>query len=436
MPAISIALPKDILEAPADVREKVLKTLREALKLPPVMQVTHKGGDEHNIWMRNSDPKLADMEDDFYEYLHQSAAERMADVFAYLDLSLDGVDMEKAFTPEYDEFTYELLKSTSKRQAKKNAKHLLSDLIEASKGKREAFMKYVQEQNPMSKKELAAFNKLLKSKLPEYAKQVEAFMARAGYLGKVRGESEKQNLSTVGILIDRYPETIAAVKREATVLTHADYSKKASEGKKVTILPLTPLEARAVEHANHSAAAKVTEVDDRQADGIKQMVLRAQKERWTPQKLAQELFDLYGEQNRDWRRVAITELSMATNDAYLSGLEEGEQVVGMGAEGACKHCKQYVIGKQFTVLRKPPDKETHATDMKHVWAGKSNFGRRVAEFVPCVPMHPNCRCRWHRISRFYKTEESGKFVRKTTAELIQEERLRLGMGLDPNLPTP
>jgi hypothetical protein len=48
-------------------------------------------------------------------------------------------------------------------------------------------------------------------------------------------------------------------------------------------------------------------------------------------------------------------------------------------------------------------------------------------------MHPNCRCRWHRISRFYKVGNDGKLNLKSTAELIQEEREKRGMKPDPNL---
>jgi hypothetical protein len=195
------------------------------------------------------------------------------------------------------------------------------------------------------------------------------------------------------------------------------------------------LEARSVQHAASHAADKLTEISERHRAGVRQTILQAQRERWEPQKLTQELYDVYGDQNRDWRRVALTELAMAVSDAYLAGCEEGDQIVGMGAESACKYCQEYVVGKTFTVTHQIPQNNYHY-DMKMMWSGKSNFGRRVAEYVPCIPMHPNCRCRWHKVSRFYNVAPDGKFKMKETWELIQEERLKRGMGLDPQLPVP
>lgn len=430
MPKLNINLPKDIQDAPLEVRESVLATLRQAMALPPVMQVTRQGGNEHNMWERNHDELLADAEDEFYAILQNASAERMAGVIAALGLSLDGVDMEKAFTPEYTSYVG-LMKSKSGWMG--NAKSRISELVSIAKDKRDAFLQYIQDNNPLKKNELARLDKIMRTRLPEYAKKIEEFSVRAGYIGKIRNEVEKGNMQAVGILVDRFPETIITAQRESVVLTMREHQQKTSEGKKVTILPLTPQESRAVEHATHSAADKVQEVDERHRAGIKQTILRAKKERWSPQKLQQTLYDLYGDQNRDWRRVAITELAMADNDAFLAGVENGGQVVGMGSVDACKHCKEYIIGKQFTVLSQAPEHPTYEDEMKSVWAGKTNYGRKVATYAPCAPMHPNCRCRWHRISMFYKMDGEGKFVLKSTAELINEERAKRGLAPDPNL---
>lgn len=431
MPKLNIKLPKDILNAPMSVRQSVLDTLRTAMALPKERSlITTGASDEHNMWTRNSDELMADAEDELYEWLVAPATERMADLFAALDLSLDDVKVEKAFSPEFDAFDDQLRKA--KGDGRRSAKRALSDLIAISKQKREAFLKYINDANPLSKKQLNALEKLLRSKLPEYAaKTIEAFQVRAGLLAKIRNESDKQFFSTVGAYVDRFPETIRAAEREHTVLTIPEKRKAETEGRKVTILPLTKQEAQAVEHAAHSAAEKITEVNERHIAGIRQLVVRAKKERWSAQRLAQELYDLYGEQNRDWRRVAITELAMAENDAYLSGVEEGETVVGMSAAGACKYCVQLITSKTFIVTH-DPEKMTEQYGYTHVWPGKTNFGRRVSEYWPCIPLHPHCRCRYHRISRFYKME-GDKLVLKTTAELIQEERARRGLPPDPNL---
>ena len=105
----------------------------------------------------------------------------------------------------------------------------------------------------------------------------------------------------------------------------------------------------------------------------------------------------------------------------------------MGAVGACKHCEKLIIGKQVTFTKKPPKTDTYTGDVKTVWMGTTNYGRRVSEYVAAIPLHPHCRCRWHRISRFYKLGENGKLVLKDTAELINEERAKRGLAPDKSL---
>ena len=427
MPQVQIQVPKSVMSLPKEDRDAILGVLAKAVRLPAVMPVYHESsGDEHDMWHSDPDSLLGQVEDELYNLLNEWNIQMMADVIAALDLPTEGVDMMKAL--EFD-----LLKG------KNTGKNRMSELIEASKAKREKFLKYMQDMNPFSKQQLKKLDNLLKQKLPDYAKIAEDFMVRAGFIGKIRNQAEKEAFETMGALVDRYPSTIKAAEKEGVVLTlrkEKRLTENAAEGRKVMILPLTPLESKAVQHAAQHAAEKMTEISQRHMAGVRQTIIRAQRERQTPQKLAQELFDQYGEQNRDWRRVAITELAFSANDAYIAGCEEGETVVGMGADNACKYCKQYVIGKQFTVTHQLP-KNTYSHEMNMVWAGKSNYRRKVSEYIPAIPMHPNCRCRWHKISRFYKVPEGGgRPVLKETWELIQEERLRRGMGLDPSLPIP
>lgn len=425
MPQVTINVPKSVMRLPEADRDAILGVLAKAARLPAVMPVYHEGsGNEHDMWDSNPESLLGQAEDDLYITLNTHSMERLAEVFTALGLPLpETADLEKSMD-------FDLLKS---QHAGKNR---MRDLVQASKAKRNQFIAYMQDMNPFTRQQLKKLDNLLKKRLPNYAKIAEDFATRAGFIGKIRNSAEQQAFETMGALVDRFPTTIREGRTYPIVLTTRE-QERASEGKskaaakKITVLPLTPQEARTVEQASLRAADKMVEVDARHAAGIRQLVLQAQRERWTPQQLADALFEAYGEQNRDWRRVAITELAMAANDAYLSGCAEGDQVIGMGADDACKHCKKYVIGKQFTVTHKLPQ-NNHHHEMNFVWPGKSNYGRKVATFIPAIPFHPNCRCRWHRISRFYKMEE-GKAVLKSAAELIQEERARRGLPPDPNL---
>lgn len=417
MPKVDIQVPKSIFKLSEKDQTEIMGVLAKAVRLPATMPIYHAGGgDEHDMWSRNGDHLFAEVEDGLTDALTEYADYLVSEVFIALDLPLDGIDLTKSME------VYDLLKAKNKRRK-------MSELIQMNKEKREKFIKYVQDMNPFSRDQLKKLDDLMKLKLPKYAELAEDFITRAGFIGKIRNIAEQEAFNTMGALIDRFPSTIKAAKREGVVLT----SREKDEKRELKVLPLTPQESRAVQFSANHAAEKMAEVSLRQQQGIKTLVMQAQRERWEPSKLAQALFDAYGDMNRDWRRVAITELAFAANDAYLAGCAEGDQLVGMGSEDACKHCKKLVIGKTFTVLKEAPKRETAKTDKENVWVGKSNYGLKTSAWRACTPVHPLCRCRWHRISRFYKVDEDGKHVLKTTAELIQEELARRGLPPDPNL---
>lgn len=425
-----LKLPHSLLNLSDKDRDEIVAVLLEASQLPKVQQLPFRaGGDEHNMWERNIDPLLAEAEDELYHELASAELATMINLCEALGLPVDG--FEKSIEPEYFVWEDELIKA--KDSGRNRMSTFITNMANQAKAKVKKFMDWVQDGKALTKDQVKKVDSILSTNLPNYAKKAEDYMIRAGFIGKIRGEAEKNGFEVAGAIIDRFPQSIALAEKEGVVLTARQKAKAEKQGSKVTILPLTPRESEAVKHAIHHAGDKMTEISDKHQAGVRQLVIQAKRERWSAQQLASKLYDKYGEHNRDWRRVAITELALATNDAYLSGIEEGETVVGMGAENACKHCKQYVIGKTFTVTHKPPSEDTYHGDMNQVWVGKSNYGRRVAEYRPAIPMHPNCRCRWHRISRFYKVGDSGKLELKSTAELIQEERAKRGLEPDPNL---
>lgn len=428
-----LILPKSLLELEDKDRDEIVAVLLQASQLPTVKQLPFRtDSDEHNMWERNVDTLMADAEDEFYEELAREELARMIQLMVGLGLPINPEQFEKSLEPEFHAFEDELLKA--KDNGRQKITKLIAQMAEVTKAKTKKFMDWLQDGKAFKRDEMTKIIEHLAMNPKEYAKKAEAYMTRAGFIGKIRGEAERQNFEVLGAIIDKFPETVALGEKQGVELTARRAQQVAVQtGKTIKVLPLTPREAEGVKHAVHHAGDKITEISARHMSGVRQLVIQAKKERWSAQQLASKLFDKFGDHNRDWRRVAITELSFATNDAYLSGIEEGETVVGMGAQNACPHCKRYVIGKTFTVTHNPPSEDTYEGDMKQVWAGKSNYGRKVAEYRPAIPMHPNCRCRWHRISRFYRMGENGKLELKTTAELIQEEREKRGLGRDPKL---
>lgn len=122
-------------------------------------------------------------------------------------------------------------------------------------------------------------------------------------------------------------------------------------------------------------------------------------------KLQQQLFDQMGELNRDWRRIALTEVGEATNQGLIASLPVGSYVRRLEQYyGACPFCKK-IDGAIVQIVA--PDQEDKDWD-KTIWVGKTNVGRsasprkRVGDDlvertdselwkIPAGLAHPNCR---------------------------------------------
>lgn len=448
MKKLVISLPASIKELPEDKRRTVLEEIEKALGVGPIQRSADK---EHNVWTRNDEPLLADAEEDLYQELVGPALNNMAALIAALGLADE--DIDKSLDLDYLEYENELIKAKSKHSK-------ITELWNLAQKKRKDFLKYLQGQNNWSKKKLKEIDDILKQDLPDAEKVAEKYAVRAAFIAKIRNKSDTEALKALGAYVDRFPSTIEAAKKEGVTLTAvkdpvasvvesmsptvteeelnvALAEARAKRNKAMhnyEILPLQPQEVRTVENAEIRTAEKISEVVERHRAGIKQLVLQAINGRWSAQKLAQELFDAFGDQNRDWRRVAITELAMASTDAYLAGCSEGDQVWVPPVEGACKYCKKYLEGQTFTVTHEPKlQGNNYDQEMKYVWVGKTNYGRTVATYIPCIPLHPHCRHRFHKVSRFFKPGEDGRPVLKDIKQLINEERIRRGLGPDPKL---
>lgn len=166
--------------------------------------------------------------------------------------------------------------------------------------------------------------------------------------------------------------------------------------------------------AVNDACAQVRDVGQRTRNRMRQMTAR-----WvaritlgdpgaTPDRLKAEMLDTFGNLNRDWRRIAITEAGNATNTGFIAALPAGTQVRRMEAyRGACDFC-QSIRNRVFTVVTD----EKEPKDWDHeVWPGKTNIGRsaslrkRVGSLlvdrepdelwsVPAGTVHPHCRGGW------------------------------------------
>lgn len=141
-------------------------------------------------------------------------------------------------------------------------------------------------------------------------------------------------------------------------------------------------------------------------DGIQQMTLGAKEGTWN--RLQQRLLDDFGQANRDWRRIAITETGNATATGYIASLAPGTQVRRKEAyKGACPYCAS-IRDRVLTVVE--DEKEPKDWD-NEVWPGKNNLGRSASPrkrvgttlvertpdelwSIPAGLVHPHCRGSW------------------------------------------
>lgn len=124
--------------------------------------------------------------------------------------------------------------------------------------------------------------------------------------------------------------------------------------------------------------------------------------------LKTRLFDEFGQLNRDFRRIAVTEAGEACNQGFIAAQPLGSRVIRREAyRGACAFCRS-INGKIFEVVAPDyPEREGAI----HVWVGKSNVGRSASpnkregvglrERTPAERwwpaagvQHPNCRGAW------------------------------------------
>lgn len=123
-------------------------------------------------------------------------------------------------------------------------------------------------------------------------------------------------------------------------------------------------------------------------------------------KLQQRLFDRFSVQNRDWRRVVLTETAGAVQNARLASVDpaDGWEAVWTAGPKACPFCKKQ-DGRRFKLI--DPKDQLKADGQNAIWVGKSNVGRASSLYrkdgtkrTPaelwwiCIPAHPLCCCQW------------------------------------------
>ena len=129
--------------------------------------------------------------------------------------------------------------------------------------------------------------------------------------------------------------------------------------------------------------------------------------------------------NRDFRRIIVTETSMAHNNGYIMAhraVDPTKDIYFIFQKGGIlPNSSKRCIGFSGTLVKFSDDPLTDDTVKKdkfgaqyYIWHGKNNVGRSEANWWIAIPMHPNCIDRFVHINpeeQMYD-EETGKILYK------------------------
>jgi hypothetical protein len=201
--------------------------------------------------------------------------------------------------------------------------------------------------------------------------------------------------------VDRIVEAVEIGKKQAQ---HQD--ELPDKGPRVDVpeppkdvyVPRSPISRQPKPHATaqwiarQSAASKMREWEVGMREDVRWQVVQGIRERISADELAKRLEKRWEVHGVKLQRIAVTEMSMAYNDAVLTLLSDRYVVIPViGDAAVCGPCHRLLEGKVFWVSPVPIENPTQQEYEQYVWVGKSNIGRSRADWWPCVPLHPNCR---------------------------------------------
>lgn len=182
-----------------------------------------------------------------------------------------------------------------------------------------------------------------------------------------------------------------------------------------TWYPLPVKEKSAMEYAIHHAAENVVNLSDGARKQMREIVARHVHKQQSGDNsgpsLQSELLDTFGELNRDWNRIAVTEAGECFLQGMIGGMQPGTKVKRVEHyDTACPFCKK-IHGVIATVVSADhPNKDPDTM----IWPGKNNIGRAAAPrkrvggaliprgademwWLPAGLAHPHCRGSWVRV---------------------------------------
>jgi hypothetical protein len=147
--------------------------------------------------------------------------------------------------------------------------------------------------------------------------------------------------------------------------------------------PMMPTDARAIGFLNHYAFNEIHSSFDALKNDLRAALILGIEGGKNPREVARGIANAMKDYSTQWDVVAITETARAESQGRLRELQDaGEtQCIGSTAHDAlaCDDCLRLINDKVYKVDEV----------LKN-----NNYGVKRANWKPCIPLHPRCRCVW------------------------------------------
>ena len=142
---------------------------------------------------------------------------------------------------------------------------------------------------------------------------------------------------------------------------------------------LPPSGKEQLEWQRENGAQFITHLKAKTRAAVLDVLVQAKLDHTEAKPLEKQLFEKFGQLNRDWRRIAITETAMSVESGKLAVVADqpGWEAVWGAGPHACQYCSK-MAGKVFKIVKTDNPKKNGDTD---VWAGKNNVGRSMHLFT-------------------------------------------------------
>jgi hypothetical protein len=179
---------------------------------------------------------------------------------------------------------------------------------------------------------------------------------------------------------------------------------------------MTPAQRAVVDFGRSRAAENVVQLSESARHKVRRLIVDYREAEYlgnravTAESLQTKLLDAFGDLNKDWRRIAVTEAGEMAGQGFVAAQPVGAKLRRVEKyRGACAFCRE-IDGREVTVVdAAAPDKDGDT----QVWVGKTNIGRSASPrkreggalverephemwWIPSGVAHPNCRGSWVR----------------------------------------